>query len=258
MWWGKTSPTAAWAPGAGTATSPLPATTSPNDTSVLAGSTAAIIDSSGNAWTIGSSGQIAVNGTVDTTTANVTEIAVVNGTVWQENTANLWWGKTAPSNAWSPTAGTATSPLPAAITVASGTASATVSQSEVSVQVASGTHMLFVSGSGDTVTFAAGGSSVTDTGGGNTYILPAAASGTTTFASNITNIGDTLDLKPALAATNWNGTAATLANYLTVKDTAAGAVVYVAPTSGGTGVAVASITGATSLSYSTLLAHAIT
>ena len=40
------------------------------------------------------------------------ELAYVNGTVWQENSANLWWGKTTPGAPWSPGAGTAASPLP--------------------------------------------------------------------------------------------------------------------------------------------------
>lgn len=86
---------------------------SPNDTIVLAGSTAAITDAAGNKWTITSGGQVAVNGTVDAATYKVTELAYVNGVVWQEDFANLWWGKTSPGGSWMPTAGTSTSPLPA-------------------------------------------------------------------------------------------------------------------------------------------------
>lgn len=55
-----------------------------------------------------------MNGTADTTTANVIELAYVNGTIWQENSSDLWWGKTQPTASWSPATGTATSPLPAA------------------------------------------------------------------------------------------------------------------------------------------------
>ena len=68
-----------------------PVTASPNGTVVLAGSSNAIIDTSGNKWTITASGQIAVNGVTDAMTASVKEIAYVNNTVWQENRANLWW-----------------------------------------------------------------------------------------------------------------------------------------------------------------------
>jgi hypothetical protein len=92
---------------------PTPVAASANDTVVKAGSTAAIVDASGNKWTITTAGQVAVNGTADATTKNVIELAYVSGTVWQENTSKLWWGKTKPSAAWLPAAGTSTSPLPA-------------------------------------------------------------------------------------------------------------------------------------------------
>ena len=81
---------------------------------VVTGTTSAITDASGNKWTITSGGQVAVNGTADPKTASVKELAYVNGTVWQENTSNLWWGKTSPSASWSPGGGTSTSPLPVA------------------------------------------------------------------------------------------------------------------------------------------------
>jgi hypothetical protein len=257
-WWSWNG--TAWS-GPGTTTSPLPAappivTASPNDTMVLAGSTAAITDASGNAWTITASGQVAVNGIADTTTANVTELAYVNKQVWQENASNLWWGKTAPTAAWAP--GTSTSPLPAPVTIASGTTSSTVSQSEVSIVATAGTHILFLKGSGDIVNLSGGAETITDTGGGNTFILPAAGKGTDSFTCNILAIGDTLDLKPALAATNWNGSASTLSKYLTVTDTTAGATLSIAKTSGGAGVLIGSISGNTTASLTSLLAHSIT
>ena len=265
LWWGETTPNAAWSPQAGTATSPLPATppptptpppTSANDTMVLAGASTAIVDASGNKWTITGSGQVAVNGTADTTTANVSELAYVNKQVWQENASQLWWGKASPSAAWAPDAGTATSPLPAPISLTA--ASATVSASQVSVVATAGAHMLFLNASGDVVSLSGGAETVTDSGAANTYILPAAGHGSVSFTSNILTTADVLDLKPALAATNWNGAAATLANYLTVSDQASGATLSIAATSGGAGVAIASIAGASSANLGSLLAHAIT
>jgi hypothetical protein len=262
LWWSWTG--TGWSTGAGTSTSPLPAapppqsTASANDTAVLAGSVAAITDASGNTWTITAGGQVAVNGVADTTTANVTELAYVNNEVWQENTANLWWGKTSPAASWAPAAGTATSPLPAPITIASATTSSTVTQSEVSVVATAGTHLVFIQGSGDIVNLSGGTDTITDTGSNNTYILPASGKGTDAFTSNILTIGDTLDLKPALAATNWNGSASTLSQYLTVADTTKGATLSIAATSGGKGVAIGSISGATTATLSSLLAHSIT
>ena len=249
------------APASATTTTPAapPATpASVNDTMVLAGASNAITDASGNKWTINAAGQVAVNGTADTTTANVTELAYVNNAVWQENAANLWWGKTSPNAAWAPGAGTTASPLPAPVTIGAGTASTTVSQSQVSVVASVGTHMLFLQGSANIVTLSGGADTIADTGSANTYILPAAGNGSVTFTSNILTTTDTLDLKTTLGATNWDRAAATLAQYLTVTDSTKGATISVASTAGGVGVAVATINGATTLNLSGLLAHAIT
>jgi hypothetical protein len=118
--------------------------------------------------------------------------------------------------------------------------------------------MLFITGNGDTVKLSGGTDTITDTGGGNTYVIPAAGLGNNVFTSNILASGDTLDLRTALAATNWSGSASTLATYLHVTDTAQGAVLSIAPTSGGAGVAIATINGATTASLTSLLAHALT
>jgi hypothetical protein len=221
---------------------------------VLAGATTAITDASGNTWTITNGGQVAVNGVADATTANVQELAYVNQQVWQENASNLWWSKASPSATWSAGA----DPLPPAITIAPGTASDTVNQSEVSIAATSGNHVLFLSGSDDIVTLSGGADTVTDSGSLNTYLLPAAGNGTVTFSNNILSTGDTLDLKTALAATNWNGSASTLSQYLTVADSATSTTLSIATTPGGSGVAIATIDGATTATLTSLLAHAIT
>jgi hypothetical protein len=105
---GTPSFVAAVAAALGTAIAPV---ASPSGTVVKAGSTAAIVDGSGNKWTITASGMVAVNTVADTSTSGVVQIAYVTGTVWQQNNADLWWGKTSPTAAWSPSAGTATSPI---------------------------------------------------------------------------------------------------------------------------------------------------
>ncbi|MEA2790366.1 MAG: hypothetical protein QOG73_2772 [Acetobacteraceae bacterium] len=83
---------------------------SSNKTFVGPGQT--IVDPRGNVWTITATGQVAVNGTVDSTTANVTHLAYANGLVWQENTHDLWWSKASPAGQWTPLAGTAAVPFP--------------------------------------------------------------------------------------------------------------------------------------------------
>ena len=79
--------------------------------------------------------------------------------------------------------------------------------------------MVFIQGSGDVVSLSGGTNTVTDTGRSNTYILPTPAMGWTCSTVPILSDGDLLDLKPALAATAWDGTAGNLAKYLTVTDT---------------------------------------
>jgi hypothetical protein len=69
-----------------------------------------LTDSGGNTWSI-VNGQVTVNGVADPTSANVIEIAYVNGLIWQENSAKMWWSKAAPADPWTPPTGTSTNPV---------------------------------------------------------------------------------------------------------------------------------------------------
>jgi hypothetical protein len=96
-----------------TATATTSTGPSANDTVVTAGSGSTITDNAGNVFTITSNDQMAINGGVITSTANVAELAFVNGGVWQENSAGNWWtesGQADPNgegSAVSPLSGTA-------------------------------------------------------------------------------------------------------------------------------------------------------
>jgi hypothetical protein len=79
-----------------------------------------ITDVNGNVWSI-IGGQVAVNGIIDGSTSNVSEMAYENGLIWQKNSDNLWWGKAAPSDAWGPPAGTSVDPIPNQHASAAGT-----------------------------------------------------------------------------------------------------------------------------------------
>ena len=125
--------------------------------------------------------------------------------------------------------------------------SATVSQADVSTFATSNTNMSFI-----------GNSTGSTSGTGGVYVLPAAGSGVLALAGDVLDAGGTLDLTAALAATDWNGTASTLPDYLAVTDTSAGATISIAPTFDGSATAIATIAGATSLDLKTLLAHAMT
>ena len=71
-----------------------------------------ITNSIGEVWTLSNTGtqplQVAVNGTPDTTTAQVVKLYYSNHTVYQQNSAGGWWSKTKSSDAWT----TATDPTP--------------------------------------------------------------------------------------------------------------------------------------------------
>jgi hypothetical protein len=114
LWWSKTSATAAWAPPYGTSVDPIPnQVASANDTIVTVVTTGAIgsiADASGNLWSISTS-KVTLNGVADPSTANVIELAYVNGKIWQENSAGLWWSKGKPSDQWGPGPGTSTNPV---------------------------------------------------------------------------------------------------------------------------------------------------
>jgi hypothetical protein len=77
------------------------------------------VGATGTVWTISASGQVVRNGVPDRFTSHVIELAYKNGTIWQENSAGLWYawiGKNAPGNyhGWAP--GTYTAPVPEART----------------------------------------------------------------------------------------------------------------------------------------------
>ncbi len=101
----------------------IPVAASQDDTIISATQGGSIVDASGNAWTI-ANGQVLTNGVADTATSNVTELAYVRGTVWEENSAAMWRGKALPTDAWSPSSGTARPPISISVTnVTTGTIS---------------------------------------------------------------------------------------------------------------------------------------
>ena len=91
--------------GSGTPTPPASdgATPSPDGT-IVTGTNGDIISAAGNVYAIDAAGQITENGTVMPATQAVTELAYVNGTVYQEATSqNLWWSYNESTNIWTPT-----------------------------------------------------------------------------------------------------------------------------------------------------------
>ena len=196
------------------------------------------------------------NGTAVPDGSGTAALAIAGNVVYgQDAVSKDWFTYSLSTRSWSSSAAPPTTPT---VTLSATQASGTISQSTVSIVATSGNHMVFISGSGDTVNLSGGINTITDTGNGNTYVIPAAGKGSDIFTSNILTAGDTLDLRTALAATNWNGSTAALSSYLSVFSSSQGAVLSIASTSGGKGVAIATIDGATDTSLSTVLAHALT
>ena len=132
--------------------------------------------------------------------------------------------------------------------------SAMVSQSDISTFATSGASMSLIGGA----TGSADPGSGTGDDGSKVYVLLDAGNGSLNFTSDVLDNGGILDLRNALAATDWNGAASTLPDYLTVTNTSAGAVVSIASTSGRAGTGIATIPDATDLNLDALLAHSIT
>ena len=83
---------------------PPPPTPSPSGTEITKATDAAIIDGSGNAWSLVQSAnvglQVAVNGTVDSMTSNVVLLETLDGSMVQENSSGNWYSESLPNDSW--------------------------------------------------------------------------------------------------------------------------------------------------------------
>jgi Ca-dependent carbohydrate-binding module xylan-binding/Cellulase (glycosyl hydrolase family 5) len=91
---------------------------SPNGTTTTTASGSPIVDAAGRSWTLVQSAsqglQTAINGTVDTTTANVVLLETLNGNMIQENTAGNWYSEPGTGGAWTQIAAPVAPPGPSA------------------------------------------------------------------------------------------------------------------------------------------------
>jgi hypothetical protein len=79
---------------------PTPTPTISSNCSIVTDVGPVITDTSGNAWAITLGLQVSVNGVADATTNNVIELVYSAGLVYQENSSELWWYKSSPSDVW--------------------------------------------------------------------------------------------------------------------------------------------------------------
>ena len=99
----------------------------------------------------------------------------------------------------------------------------------------------------------AGTKLITGDPGNETFVLPIAGQGLNNISGFTEWNRDVLDLRPALARTNWDQRAATLGNYLKVTDSAGSATLAIAATGSGAGTVIATLTGSGSLGLNDLI-----
>jgi len=105
------------------------------------------------------------------------------------------------------------------ITLGNGTNTVLGTQGMAFISTGSGKDTITVAGSGNTIS-AGGGTNVINAvdAGSDRFVMPVASQGFDTITGFLESNGDVLDLRAALAATSWNGSATKLANYLKVTD----------------------------------------
>jgi hypothetical protein len=69
--------------------------------------------------------------------------------------------------------------------------------------------------------------------------------------------GDKFDFRPALKGTAWNGTAATVNQFLRVAQSGNDAIISISPAANGAGSMVADLHSTGGISMTTLLAHSL-
>ena len=181
------------------------------------------------------------------------------------------------------------------ITIAASNASPVETASNAVITASAGDHMIFLQGTGNTLTATGGtetvqayqgGNTITtgtgndtirfagsnnvinagggsnrllDSGSNNTLVLGASGGYDDIYGYAMTN-GDTFDLRSLLAQTSWNGSLASIGNFLKVGMSGNNGTLTVDPTgtTGGASHLVATFESSGAMNLSALLAHAIT
>lgn len=121
LWYSKASAAATWANYPASGGNPMPVPGVANNQSITIDGGPAynqFHDTHGNLWQINAAGQVVIDGRVDTTTARVVAMELVNGKIWQENADGNWYSKLKPSDTW--TAAVRVDPATAAQAAAQG------------------------------------------------------------------------------------------------------------------------------------------
>ena len=144
------------------------------------------------------------------------------------------------------------------VTLSGGTDTVQAYQGDNAITATGGNDTIRISGSGNVVTASGGSATINDSGTGNTIVLPGTGGGTDDIYGYVLTNGDTLDLRSALAGTNWNGTEGTLGEYLSVSTHNNSAAISLSPNGSASGSVIATLQGSGPVTMATLLQHAIT
>jgi Ca2+-binding RTX toxin-like protein len=120
------------------------------------------------------------------------------------------------------------------------------------ISVGSGNNTIVLGGSQNDVIANQGTNTITDGTGQDYFLLPRAGHGFDTITGFTETKGDQLDLSSALSGTSWNGSAATLANYLKVTSSGGNTTLAIAANGSGGGTAIAELMGAGNLTLANL------
>jgi glucose/arabinose dehydrogenase len=129
-------------------------------------------------------------------------------------------------------------------------------QGHNTIVTATGNDTIRTAGTGSVVNAGAGTNHIEDSGSGNRIIMPAVGGFDDVFGFVLQN-SDTLDFRPALAKTAWDGSSATLGNFLKVTVVGGDATIALAPTAGGAFSNVAVLHASGGLDLPGLLTHAL-
>ena len=119
-----------------------------------------------------------------------------------------------------------------------------------------GNDTVRIAGTGSIVDAGGGTNRIEDSGGSNRIIVPTIGGFDDVFGYVLLN-ADTLDFRPALSKTAWDGSDATLGSFLRVTMAGADATIGMASTAGGAFTSVATLHASGDLDLAGLLSHSI-
>ena len=137
-----------------------------------------------------------------------------------------------------------------------GTETVLAFQGHNTITTGAGNDTIRIASTGSVINAGAGTNHIEDSGGSNRIIMPAIGGFDDVFGFVLQN-SDTLDFRPALAKTTWDGSTATLGNFLKVTMSGADATIALASTAGGGFTNVAALRASGDLDLTGLLTHAI-